>query len=58
MINDNIATILDKIRQLDQQLEEELNARQTALSYQLHNRRVKMPAPEDQWAGKKGESCS
>jgi len=41
MINDNIANILDKMRQLEQQLEDELNSRQTALSYQLRNGRVR-----------------
>jgi len=41
MINENITAILIKIRELEKQLEEELNARQEALSYQIRNHRVR-----------------
>ena len=41
MINDNISIIVEKIKQLEQQLQQELEARQEQLSYELKNRRVR-----------------
>lgn len=41
MIQDNINSILDKIKQLELQLQEELEARQEQLSYELRNHKVK-----------------
>ena len=41
MLSDNVTEIINKIRELEKQLEEELNARQAALSYQIRNRRVR-----------------
>ncbi len=41
MINENITSIVAKIRELEKQLEEELNARQQALSYQLRGHHVR-----------------
>lgn len=40
-MNDNISAILDRIRQLEQQLEDELAARQEQLSYQLQDHKVR-----------------
>ena len=39
MINDNIATLLEKIKRLEQQLETELDKQQAAISYHLQNHR-------------------
>ncbi len=41
MINENIASILARMRELEKQLEEELNARQEALSYQIRDHHVR-----------------
>ena len=41
MINDNITAILDKMKLLEQQLEDELETRQEELSYHLRNKRVR-----------------
>jgi hypothetical protein len=44
MINNNISTILNRIRELEQQLEDELAAHQERLSYQLQDHKVRFTA--------------
>ncbi|MCO6413581.1 MAG: hypothetical protein J5I92_12660 [Thiogranum sp.] len=41
MINDDIAAIIDKMKQLEQQLEDELESRHAEYSYQLKHKKVK-----------------